>query len=181
MYEHIENSHKRKRESNRLIMIFLKLYTIQEECSKSMPAFNQNNYGLWNSLLSLFQFEMRMSFHTSVRSAGVYVSQGPRCFRKQRQPCCWSVGIIPPPLEVSIASSMVTTSSISGLLSGLASQHRFITLASEPGQHLGISGLKFCRENVLGDKRAVRHGHDAISFGKEILPGEQLQKSPPRN
>lgn len=69
--------------------------------------------------------------------------QGPLCLRKQRQPCCWSKGIIPPPLDVSMASIMETTSSISGRLSGVASQHFFITFARELGQHLGISGLKF--------------------------------------
>lgn len=42
-----------------------------------------------------------------------------------------------------MASKSETTSSISGLLSGLASQHRFITFARELGQHLGISGLRF--------------------------------------
>lgn len=72
--------------------------------------------------------------------------QGPRYLRKQKQPCDWSRGIIPPPFDVSIASNMVTTSSISGRLSGLASQHRFITFASELGQHRGISGLRFCSQ-----------------------------------
>ena len=42
-----------------------------------------------------------------------------------------------------MASNKETTSSISGLLSGLASQHRLITFARELGQHLGISGLRF--------------------------------------
>lgn len=51
---------------------------------------------------------------------------------------------MPPPLDVSIASSMDTTSAISGRLSGFASQHRFITFASELGQQRGISGLRFC-------------------------------------
>lgn len=68
---------------------------------------------------------------------------GPLCLRKHKQPCCWSPGIMPPPLDVSMASSMETTSSISGRLSGLASQHFLITFARELGQHLGISGLKF--------------------------------------
>lgn len=68
---------------------------------------------------------------------------GPRYLRKHKQPCCWSTGIIPPPFEVSMASNIVTTSSISGRLSGFASQHLFITFAKELGQHLGISGLRF--------------------------------------
>ena len=70
--------------------------------------------------------------------------QGPRYLRKQKQPWGWSTGSIPPPLDVSMASIIATTSSISGRLSGLASQHRFITFAKELGQHLGISGLRFC-------------------------------------
>lgn len=55
---------------------------------------------------------------------------------KQKQP--WGC------FELSIASNMVTTSCISGLLLGSASQHFFITLAKELGQFLGICGLKFC-------------------------------------
>jgi hypothetical protein len=43
---------------------------------------------------------------------------------------------------------METTSSISGRLSGLASQQRFITFARELGQHLGISGLRFYSCNM---------------------------------
>jgi hypothetical protein len=50
---------------------------------------------------------------------------------------------MPPPFDTSMASNMETTSSISGRLSGLASQQRFITFARELGQHLGISGLRF--------------------------------------
>ncbi|CAA7410317.1 unnamed protein product [Spirodela intermedia] len=38
-----------------------------------------------------------------------------------------------------MASNNPTTSSISGLLSGFPSQHLFITLANELGQHFGIS------------------------------------------
>lgn len=76
------------------------------------------------------------------RSAQIF--QGPLYLRKHRQPCCWSRGIMPPPFDVSMASNIVTTSSISGRLSGFASQHRFITFARELGQHRGISGLRFC-------------------------------------
>jgi hypothetical protein len=57
---------------------------------------------------------------------------------------------------VSIASNMETASSISGRLSGLASQHRFITFARELGQHLGISGLRFW------------------DFNKKTLPKERI-------
>lgn len=71
---------------------------------------------------------------------------GPRIGAKQKQPpAAWSSGIIPPPFVVSIASSNLTTSSISGLFSGLASQQCFIIVATELGQHRGISGLKFCK------------------------------------
>lgn len=93
-----------------------------------------NSSWLWTSINTInnCKFEQPMKFH------------GPRRFRKQKQPWDWSGGIIPPPFDVSIASIRDTTSSISGRLSGFASQHRFITFASELGQHLGISGLRFC-------------------------------------
>lgn len=71
--------------------------------------------------------------------------QGPRAVAKQKQPEAWSSGIIPPPLLVSTASNILTTSSISGRLSALASQHFRIILAKPLGQHLGISGRKFCQ------------------------------------
>lgn len=58
---------------------------------------------------------------------------------------------MPPPLDVSIASSMDTTSAIAGRLSGFASQQRFITLAKELGQQRGISGLKFCSTSSIKD------------------------------
>lgn len=83
--------------------------------------------------------------HLAMLVWGNLAYQGPRCLRKHpKHPCCWSGGIIPPPFDVSIASNMVTTSSISGRLSGFASQQTFITFARELGQHRGISGLKFC-------------------------------------
>lgn len=75
-------------------------------------------------------------------------SQGPRRLPKQKQLWRWSTGIIPPPFDVSIDSNMDTTSSISGRLSALASQHRFITFAKELGQQRGISGLKFCKSKA---------------------------------
>jgi hypothetical protein len=78
----------------------------------------------------------------------VHILQGPRFLRKQKQPPCWSGGIMPPPFVTSMASNMETTSSISGRLSGLASQQRFITFAREFGQHLGISGLRFYSCNM---------------------------------
>lgn len=71
--------------------------------------------------------------------------QGPRRV-KQKQPGDWSSGIMPPPLLVSTASSNLTTSSMSRRLSGCASQHFRMMLANEPGQHLGISGRKFCNQ-----------------------------------
>ena len=55
---------------------------------------------------------------------------------------------MPPPFVTSMASNMETTSSISGRLSGFASQQRFITFARELGQHLGISGLRFYSCNM---------------------------------
>jgi hypothetical protein len=55
---------------------------------------------------------------------------------------------MPPPLDVSIASSMDTTSAISGRLSGFASQQRFITFAKELGQQRGISGLRFWKSEI---------------------------------
>lgn len=118
-----------------------------------------SNFGspLEFALLSLHKLRSLYHYQKPSTSEDQYLRisfQGPRCFRKQRQPRCWSTGIIPPPLEVSMASNRVTTSSISGLRSGLASQHRFITLASELGQHLGISGLKFWKKRHLRDKRA---------------------------
>lgn len=69
---------------------------------------------------------------------------GPRARMKHKHLALWSSGIIPPPLLVSIASKSLTTSSISGRLSGFASQHLRIMLAKAVGQHLGISGRKFC-------------------------------------
>jgi len=85
--------------------------------------------------------------------------QGPRCLWKHgRHPCCWSGGIIPPPFDVSIASNMATTSSISGRLSGFASQHLFITCARELGQQRGISGLKFCSFQSSHDN-VLQQGH----------------------
>ncbi|OMO85636.1 hypothetical protein COLO4_21529 [Corchorus olitorius] len=72
-------------------------------------------------------------------------NHGPRAGAKQKQAGVWSSGIIPPPLLVSTASSILTTSSISGRFSGFASQHFRIMFAKELGQHLGISGRRFCR------------------------------------
>jgi len=69
---------------------------------------------------------------------------GPRAGTKQKHPPSWSSGIMPPPLLVSIASISLTTSSMSGLLSGFASQHFFMIFDSALGQHRGISGRKFC-------------------------------------
>lgn len=71
---------------------------------------------------------------------------GPRAVLKQKQPWTWSSGIMPPPLLVSIASSILTTSSMSGRFSGFASQHFRMMLANELGQHLGTSGRRFCRK-----------------------------------
>lgn len=73
--------------------------------------------------------------------------QGPRGVPKQKQAEAWSSGIMPPPLLVSTAYNNFTTSSMSGRLSGFASQHFRIMLASAVGQHLGISGLKFCHSS----------------------------------
>lgn len=77
------------------------------------------------------------------KESGSEEAYGPRVGAKQKQPPAWSSGIIPPPLLVSIASNNFTTSSISGRLSGFASQHFFMMLAKELGQHLGISGRRF--------------------------------------
>jgi hypothetical protein len=65
------------------------------------------------------------------------------------------MGIMPPPLDVSIASTMDTTSAISGRLSGFASQQRFITLAKELGQQRGISGLRFWRLEIVFVKCSI--------------------------
>jgi hypothetical protein len=87
-------------------------------------------------------------FRPQLQQDSIY--HGPLCCRKHaRHPGRWSTGIMPPPLDVSIASNMDTTSAISGRLSGFASQQRFITFAKELGQQRGISGLKFCKPVVL--------------------------------
>lgn len=83
---------------------------------------------------------------------------GPRAVLKQKQPCAWSSGIMPPPLLVSNASNSLTTSSMSGRFSGFASQHFRMMLANELGQHLGISGRKFCQKQFQ-----TRHQHN-ITF-----------------
>lgn len=90
---------------------------------------------------------------------GVEIFQGPRYLRKHKQPWAWSFGIIPPPFDVSMASNMVTTSSIPGRLSGLASQHRFITFARELGQQRGISGLRFWRTTADVTSEKLRSGY----------------------
>jgi hypothetical protein len=86
---------------------------------------------------------------------------------------------------VSIASNMETTSSISGRLSGLASQHRFITFARELGQHLGISGLRFWDFNmknstllhkILSKKTRYTKG-EMIGVQVDDLPDEPQLKS----
>ncbi|KAL4312149.1 hypothetical protein GQ457_01G032270 [Hibiscus cannabinus] len=66
----------------------------------------------------------------------------------QKQPGARSSGNIPPPLLVFTASSIVTTSPISGRFFGSASQHFLMMFANELGQHHGISGRKFCQYNV---------------------------------
>lgn len=71
---------------------------------------------------------------------------GPRAFVKHKHPDDWPSGIMPPPLLVSRASKSCTTSSISGRLSGFASQHFRITFANALGQQRGMSGRKFCRK-----------------------------------
>jgi hypothetical protein len=53
---------------------------------------------------------------------------------------------MPPPLLVSRASKSCTTSSISGRLSGFASQHLRITFTNALGQQRGMSGRKFCQQ-----------------------------------
>jgi hypothetical protein len=89
---------------------------------------------------------------------------------------------MPPPLDVSIASIMDTTSAISGRLSGFASQQRFITFAKALGQHRGISGLRFCTSkifffmfSVVQRNKCQQHeqetGHEHI-----FLPVGQQQK-----
>lgn len=92
------------------------------------------------SLLKEDQVELKNEVHNELR---VTKYHGPRA-EKQKQPEAWSSGIMPPPFRVSIASSDLTTSSMSGRLSGCGSQHFRIMLANAPGQHLGISGRKFC-------------------------------------
>lgn len=79
-------------------------------------------------------------------------SHGPRADVKQKQPGDWSSGIIPPPLLVSMASNIFTTSDISGRFSGFPSQHFRMTFARELGQHLGIVGRRFCQPNSHGIK-----------------------------
>ena len=69
---------------------------------------------------------------------------GPRAFVKHKHPDDWPSGIMPPPLLVSRASKSCTTSSISGRLSGFASQHFRITFANALGQQRGMSGRRFC-------------------------------------
>jgi hypothetical protein len=66
---------------------------------------------------------------------------------------------MPPPFDVSIASSRDTTSAISGRLSGFASQQRFITFAKELGQQRGISGLKFCRTTADVTSEKLKSGY----------------------
>ncbi|CAA7402236.1 unnamed protein product [Spirodela intermedia] len=72
---------------------------------------------------------------------------------------------MPPPLVVSMASKIATTSSISGRRSGFASQHLFITFPSELGQHRGISGRRSAHlpDDGRGDlgEGEVRVGHVA--------------------
>lgn len=86
---------------------------------------------------------------------------------------------MPPPFVVSMASNMETTSSISGRLSGLASQHLFITFARELGQHLGMSGLRFYHfnQNILleWDISFATNAETIICEDGEdiIIPGEQ--------
>eukprot|EP01018_Ginkgo_biloba_P013749 Gb_27650 [translate_table: standard] len=58
-----------------------------------------------------------------------------------------------------MASSIVTTSSISGLLSGFASQHLLITLLRELGQHLGISGRRLCLTTAEVISEKLRSGY----------------------
>lgn len=72
-----------------------------------------------------------------------YSHHGPLEGAKQKHPAAWSSGIMPPPRLVSIDSSSLTTSSISGRFSGFASQHLFMMLARELGQHRGMSGRRF--------------------------------------
>lgn len=96
------------------------------------------------------------------------VYHGPRAM-KQKHPGDWPSGIMPPPLLVSIASSNLTTSSISGRLSGLASQQRRMMLANAFGQHLGISGRKFCQDEfyVLESPCPVQE-HKIIKVAKKV-------------
>ena len=75
---------------------------------------------------------------------------GPRALVKHKQPDDWPSGIIPPPLLVSRASISCTTSSISGRLSGFASQHLRIIFANGLGQQRGMSGRKFCKHTRNG-------------------------------
>jgi hypothetical protein len=71
---------------------------------------------------------------------------GPRALVKHKHPDDWPSGIMPPPLLVSRASKSCTTSSISGRLSGFASQHLRITFTNALGQQRGMSGRKFCQQ-----------------------------------
>jgi len=102
------------------------------------------------------------------------INQGPRRWPKNhKHPRRWYTGIILPALDVSMASSIAATSSISGLLSGFASQHLFITLARELGPHLGISGLRFCSQwsSVILSQRLLHSLVSVISAGKHsFLP-----------
>lgn len=96
----------------------------------------------------------------SNRAQRIY--QGPRATEKKQQLLTWSSGIMPPPLLVSMASNNLTTSSMSGRLSGFPSQHFRMMLANELGQHLGISGRKFCILSSIGshirdDKKTNSH------------------------
>lgn len=101
---------------------------------------NKSNEHLHQFLIVFLSPSIQQGMHMEDKN-----DQGPRAGVKQKQPEAWSSGIIPPPLVVSIASNILTTSSISGRLSAFASQHFRIILAKELGQHLGISGRRFCQ------------------------------------
>ncbi|KAF7819599.1 Paired amphipathic helix protein Sin3-like 4 [Senna tora] len=66
---------------------------------------------------------------------------------------------MPPPLDVSIASNIDTTSSISGRLSGFASQHLFITFARELGQHRADVTSEKLRSGYGMSQQYISHRH----------------------